>query len=629
MTRFVPFVFCSLLFSLSNNLFAVSSVVINELMPANSETFADEYDEYDDWIEIYNTASFDLDISAYYLSDSKTSPLKWQFPSGTVIEAGGYLIVWADDDLLQTSGLHANFKLSANGETVFLSDKNGNLIDQVKYGNNISNISYARKTDGTGEFTWQNATPAYANQDAEAIAPPDTVSFAVVINELMPSNVSAKADAMGEFDDWIELYNTSSEEVDLSKYYLTSDAGNLVKWQFPLGTVIPANAYLTVWMDDDESQSGLHANFKLPQDGGYVLLTNENREIAGYVTYPEFFENAAYARQPNGTGGFVWKNASPETDNDQVAEFALPEEVNDGLLINEMLVSNVSGVTDPNGQYEDWIELYNASADTIDLSAYYLTDNFYNTRKWNFPKGTLIAPDAYVVVWADDDGLEMGLHANFKLSADGESVYLYNASGQIADKVTYQKTDSVDLGYARMPNGEGSFVWQMPTFADNNTTNGTASQTFYMNQGWNLIGFNIALQNNSVARLSTDLNLSIVKKDDDFYSVNADAFLCRLQYVTVGEGYLAYCDSETTVTLTGYYPSKYGVRTLSEGWNYCAVPLAEDLAVDQLPENVKMIKSLDSYYNTETKEGTINVLQAGKAYFFNLDSDITIDWDAF
>ena len=69
-----------------------------------------------------------------YLSDSPDNPLKWRFPEGTVLGPGEYLLVWADEDGQDEPGLHASFRLSSQGETVWLFDtlENGHaLLDSV------------------------------------------------------------------------------------------------------------------------------------------------------------------------------------------------------------------------------------------------------------------------------------------------------------------------------------------------------------------------------------------------------------------------------------------------------------------------------------------------------------------
>ncbi|MCK5135997.1 MAG: lamin tail domain-containing protein [Bacteroidales bacterium] len=109
---------------------ASSDVVINEFMVSNDITFADEEGEFDDWLELYNTSLIDVPLDGYYLSDNSGDLFKWDFPDGIVINANGYLIVWADDDEGQP-GLHTNFKLSASGEELFLVNNHGQIADQM------------------------------------------------------------------------------------------------------------------------------------------------------------------------------------------------------------------------------------------------------------------------------------------------------------------------------------------------------------------------------------------------------------------------------------------------------------------------------------------------------------------
>ena len=78
------------------------NVVINELMPVNSSVVADQNGEYDDWIELFNKSSLPVNLSGYYLTDSKKNLVKWKLPIGTSIAANGYLIVWAEGDTTQS-----------------------------------------------------------------------------------------------------------------------------------------------------------------------------------------------------------------------------------------------------------------------------------------------------------------------------------------------------------------------------------------------------------------------------------------------------------------------------------------------------------------------------------------------
>lgn len=129
-----------------------SPVVINELMPSNKNTVSDNNGEYSDWIELYNNSSEPVDLSGWFLTDEDTNLTRWAFPAGTVIPAGGTLVVWADD--AASPGLHASFKLSASGETVFLVTPDKAFADQVTFGEAQTDYSYARSPNGTGSWVW-------------------------------------------------------------------------------------------------------------------------------------------------------------------------------------------------------------------------------------------------------------------------------------------------------------------------------------------------------------------------------------------------------------------------------------------------------------------------------------------
>ena len=137
------------------------------------------------------------------------------------------------------------------------------------------------------------------------------------------------------------------------------------------------------------------------------------------------------------------------------------------IVINELLPVNTSVAPDQDGEYDDWIELYNLSSSGKDLSGYFLSDNKDHFSKWEFPSGTSIPGNGYLIIWADDDSAQVGLHANFKLSSLGEEVLLSAPDGTLIDKVIYPG-QTLELSFARNPDGTGSFEWQTPTFNSSN-----------------------------------------------------------------------------------------------------------------------------------------------------------------
>jgi len=133
------------------------------------------------------------------------------------------------------------------------------------------------------------------------------------------------------------------------------------------------------------------------------------------------------------------------------------------IVINEIMPVNSSFVADQDGEYDDWIELYNLTSETIDLSGHYLSDSKKNPGKWAIPSGTKILGNSYLIIWADSDTTQNGLHTNYNLSAEGEKVILSHPDLSLIDEVEYP-AQHLQLSYSRNPNGTGAFVWQVPTF---------------------------------------------------------------------------------------------------------------------------------------------------------------------
>ncbi len=142
---------------------------------------------------------------------------------------------------------------------------------------------------------------------------------------------------------------------------------------------------------------------------------------------------------------------------------------NGGVVINEIMALNEAAHADPQGDFDDWIELANTTDSPIDLTGHFLSDSASKPTKWAFPDGATIAAGGYLVVWADKDepgdGAEAGLHAGFQLSADGESVLLVRQSDGVPivmDRVDFGE-QSADASTGRSPDGVGEFTRMAPT----------------------------------------------------------------------------------------------------------------------------------------------------------------------
>ena len=174
--NFTPFILLVLLSLIGQNATA-QSVVINEIMASNTTTIADNAGEFDDWIELYNTSNITVDLSGWFISDKADNLTKYDLPSGTTIDANDYLIIWADEDSSQGPvPVHANFKLSSGGETLILSDEFSVIIDSVSFGQQTTDMGYARLPNGTGDFVIQNPTFGTTNT-------PTSTNFIEIPNE--------------------------------------------------------------------------------------------------------------------------------------------------------------------------------------------------------------------------------------------------------------------------------------------------------------------------------------------------------------------------------------------------------------------------------------------------------------
>lgn len=284
----------------------------------------------------------------------------------------------------------------------------------------------------------------------------------LAITEVMSANKSAYPDETGAYPDWIEVTNTGSAAQSLHGMGL-SDRDDRVLFIFPEMTLEPGARVVVFCDGTNKSQAGetLHARFKISSLGEAVYLFNGAGEAIDSVEVPALQGNQSYAL----IGG-TWQTTDRYTPGYENTEAgweqsrAISMTAADGLVINEIVASNLTGIADEDGDYPDWIELYNGTGRVVDLSNYALTDDPNDRVQWRFPKGATMQPGEYLVVFAsgknrtDPSG---SLHTNFRLRAEGETVLLCDVLGQVVDTVTYDNLPK-DTSWARV---EGlDYQWQ-------------------------------------------------------------------------------------------------------------------------------------------------------------------------
>ena len=140
------------------------SVVLNEICAHNLSGLQDGNGAYGDWIELYNPCGGTIDLSGWTLTDDQEEPARWTFPAGTVLDE--YLLLFADGtDTVDSAGyLHTSFSLKTRGETLYLYDTEGELVDHLKYPEQDFDITYGRAFGNGGDSgSFATATPGAAN----------------------------------------------------------------------------------------------------------------------------------------------------------------------------------------------------------------------------------------------------------------------------------------------------------------------------------------------------------------------------------------------------------------------------------------------------------------------------------
>ncbi|MBU1700220.1 MAG: CotH kinase family protein [Candidatus Eisenbacteria bacterium] len=274
-------------------------LVLNEVMSDNNQTLADDYGDFDDWIEIVNNGAGPVNLFGYYLTDDMAYPQLYAFPD-TTIQPGEYFILWADGETSEGS-LHTSFKLSAGGEDLFFLD--GSVIrDALTIPALGAEQPYGRWPDATGDWQLLSlATPGAENQN-----PTEPEEITLFINEFIALNNSGIQDSSGSYEDWLEIYNPGPDPLALGGLYLTDDLANPTQWALP-DTSIAGEGFLLFWCDNDEEEGPLHTNFKLSGDGEdlglFGRLTAGNEAID---TYTFGAQSADISEGRSTDGGSPW-----------------------------------------------------------------------------------------------------------------------------------------------------------------------------------------------------------------------------------------------------------------------------------------------------------------------------------
>ena len=401
-----------------------NKICINELMASNDTTIADEVGDHDDWIEIYNENLYPVSLDGYHLTNYYAEPNQWAFPD-TVIAPGEYMLVWADNEGPE-GPLHAGFTLGNFGGEVALVEPGGTFVDSVSFGPLDSDWSYGRYPDG-----WESACVFRFPSPGEPNVDPGNRFPEIRWSRFAPYTVT----------------DTDSVLVTAEVYDESGLAGVDIHFDAGVG-------YTDIAMNDDGAGSdalagdGIWSGAIPPVENGsevvfYIAATDDS----GYVTF-----------EPPVPGEVTFRYL--------VGQAPLP------IFVNEFMADNGYIVADPQGDYDDWLELYNAADTAVRLSGMYLTDNLEQPEKYLIGD-TSIPARGYIVFWADDDDDDGITHTSFKLGASGEQIGLftsYQDGIHPIDTLSFG-SQTTDVSFGRL--WDGRRYWGVMNPSTPGSSNGT------------------------------------------------------------------------------------------------------------------------------------------------------------
>jgi len=299
------------------------------------------------------------------------------------------------------------------------------------------------------------------------------VRDSIIINEINYNSLISS-----NSDDWVELKNRSLSPIEISGW-IFKDENDIHIFEIPPNTILEANDYVVLCNDTAVFKSVYPEIDNILGNLGYGLsgtdevirLFNTEGEVVDSVHY---YDSNPWTHLPDGYGPTL-ELKSDTLNNDFAINWrasynmlGTPGEPNSiqtpvQLYINEFMADNDSIIPDPQGEYEDWIELYNAGDQYIDMGGKYFTDFIYdptqNQVSFDSPDSTIILPNEFKLFWADSDGSDGILHLEMKLSALGEYIGVYDEDGvTVLDSITFGP-QTTDISYGRKTDGDDEWVF--------------------------------------------------------------------------------------------------------------------------------------------------------------------------
>ncbi|MEX1377968.1 MAG: lamin tail domain-containing protein [Eubacteriales bacterium] len=412
-------------------------IVISEYSSSCRYAVADHTGEPTDWIEIYNPNDTAVNLNNYYISDDASKRCKCRLPDYE-LAAGEYALICASGEkYFDGENISVSFSLGEDDALIMISAYTGVFIDKCDLETLPQDISAGVSQSGEWAYFAQ-PTPAEANTTASSasceIQPIRIAQSGLLINEIMPNNKYGILDMYGDTSDWVEIYNPSTEAVSLSGFALTDDENILDKWLFPEDAFIGAKGYLLVFLSNKDTAEGeLHACFAIGGEDEKIQLVEPNGAIASSVEIEQLPGNVSKGRLQDGTYGYF---TLPTPAGENTGNYETSIKNDQDILLSDVYISEVSaGAFDyyktGYNYFEEYIEIHNKGAETINLAGYTLSDA---SQIWIFPDVSLASGEYLIVQLKGTKTSSSGIiRADMSISSAGETIIFRNAQGTIID----------------------------------------------------------------------------------------------------------------------------------------------------------------------------------------------------
>ena len=445
-----------------------AQLYINEFMASNDSSFPGPQGDYPDWIEIYNNGAEDVMLGGYYMSDILDDPAAMfqipnTYPDSVTVAAGGFIVFYANKGEA-SSVMNLNFKLSGSGESIGLWNTESAILDSLTYGNQETDVTMGRYPDGGDFWGFMNEiTPGAANANPSPSVPD------LYINEFMASNDAALPGPQGDYPDWIEIYNGGEEAVMLGGYYMSDDLADpeamyQIPSTYPDSVTVQPGDFIVFYANKGEASSVMNLNFKLSGDGEQIGLWNPESVFMDSLTYAVQYADTSYGRYHNGTENWYFMSDYTPGESNVNPNIGPSDVV---LFINEFMASNDNAVPGPQGDFPDWIEIYNAGEEAVMLGGYFMSDDIADPEAMYqipdmYPDSVTVEAGGFILFYANKGEATSVLNLNFKLSGDGESIGFWNPEQVFVDSITYGP-QIADTSYGRFTDGTNNW-FMMPDY---------------------------------------------------------------------------------------------------------------------------------------------------------------------